>query len=94
MLSYHLKMLVRVFVYIDVKNNHLIFIEHVVKIKNTDVNSYEVSLDGGKTWSSVSGELVLQDGREVLKATINGIKSKVTVFNDETTLSVFHDVSC
>lgn len=87
-------MLVRVFVYIDVKNNHLIFIEHVVKIKNTDVNSYEVSLDGGKTWSSVSGELVLQDGREVLKATINGIKSKVTVFNDETTLSVFHDVSC
>ncbi|XP_019871094.2 methylcrotonoyl-CoA carboxylase subunit alpha, mitochondrial isoform X1 [Aethina tumida] len=66
-------------------------VEHVVKIKNTDVDSYEVSLDGGKTWSSVSGELVLQDGRDVLKATINGIKSKVTVFNDETTLSVFHD---
>ncbi|CAH0556999.1 unnamed protein product [Brassicogethes aeneus] len=65
--------------------------ENVIRMKDLGQNSFEISLDKGNTWVTANGELTLINGNTVLKSTIDGVKSKVNVYNDGEVLALFHD---
>jgi 3-methylcrotonyl-CoA carboxylase alpha subunit len=63
--------------------------EIVVKVKFLDHNMFHVSVDQGKNWSIIQGELFKQNDKLVLKSTIDGIKNHVNIFCEDDTITIF-----
>lgn len=60
-----------------------------VKIKYLENNTYEVSTDGGNTWTNVYGELMVEEDITTLKCNIDGAISNVNVYKNEEVISIF-----
>ncbi|XP_044266333.1 methylcrotonoyl-CoA carboxylase subunit alpha, mitochondrial [Tribolium madens] len=65
--------------------------EKCVKIKFVDHNTYDISLDEGKTWTKVQGEFYKQENKFSLRSTIDGITTSVNVFRGDDIIAIFDD---
>ncbi|RZC41029.1 methylcrotonoyl-CoA carboxylase subunit alpha, mitochondrial, partial [Asbolus verrucosus] len=63
----------------------------VVKVKYASHKVFHISLDGGKTWSTVQGELYNQTNKLSLKCSVDGIKNRVNIFCDDSVIAIFDD---
>ncbi|KAJ3662538.1 hypothetical protein Zmor_006883 [Zophobas morio] len=63
--------------------------EKLVRVKFVDQNVFHVSLNGGKSWKIVNGQLSREDETVTLRCTIDGIKNRVNIFSDDNVIAIF-----
>lgn len=62
------------------------------KVKFCGENEYLISIDGGKLWKSVKGELIKIDDKIKMKCNIDGRINMIEVFKNEEILALFGEV--
>ena len=67
-------------------------LEKLVRVKFVDQNVFHVSLNGGKSWKIVNGQLSREDETVTLHCTIDGIKNRVNIFSDDNVIAIFDNV--
>jgi hypothetical protein len=53
---------------------------------------FHVSVDQGKNWSIIQGELFKQNDKLILNSTIDGVKNHVNIFCEDDTITIFDNV--